>query len=378
MPKSITVSYEGKPSYSILLQQDYKKLPEEFGRLGYHTDRKVCIVTDFNLLNLHFNELENVIKSCFINVTSFSFPAGEAQKNLDTVQKLYEHLITHYFDRHDILIAFGGGVVGDLTGFTAATYLRGNYFIQIPTTLLSQVDSSIGGKTGVDFLQYKNMVGAFYQPKLVYMNLSLLHTLPKDQFVSGMGEILKHGLIKSKSYFLWLQQNNTKIMELQPDIIEEMIYNSCLIKRDVVERDPKENGERALLNFGHTIGHAVEKLSDFKLFHGHCVGVGMAAACRLSRDLGHISNGECENLLHTLTLFGLPIQVFELSAENILAATKSDKKMLAGKVKFILLESIGNAYINPTLTDAQILEGISSILYHPGTNTKGSGKAGEE
>ena len=157
------------------------------------TDRKVCIVTDFNLLNLHFNELENVIKSCFINVTSFSFPAGEAQKNLDTVQKLYEHLITHYFDRHDILIAFGGGVVGDLTGFTAATYLRGIDFIQIPTTLLSQVDSSIGGKTGVDFLQYKNMVGAFYQPKLVYMNLSLLHTLPKDQFVSGMGEILKHG-----------------------------------------------------------------------------------------------------------------------------------------------------------------------------------------
>ena len=377
MSKTIMVSYEGNPCYTIEIQKDFCLLPEKLKALGYG-NQKVCIISDSNVAAFYLEELKAMLATQFIYCTSFVFEAGEGSKNTDTVGAVYQHLIQHQFDRKDLLVALGGGVVGDLAGFAAATYLRGIDFIQIPTTLLSQTDSSIGGKTGVDFLQYKNMVGAFYQPKLVYMNLSLLHTLPKDQFVSGMGEILKHGLIKSKSYFLWLQQNNTKIMELQPDIIEEMIYNSCLIKRDVVERDPKENGERALLNFGHTIGHAVEKLSDFKLFHGHCVGVGMAAACRLSRDLGHISNGECENLLHTLTLFGLPIQVFELSAENILAATKSDKKMLTGKVKFILLESIGNAYINPTLTDAQILEGISSILYHPGTNTKGSGKAGEE
>ena len=342
--------------------QDYEKLPEELKNAGFGPDQKICIVTDTNLADLHLELLADTLKPYFDIVTSFCFPAGEEQKNLDTVQRLYEHLIINRFDRHDILIAFGGGVVGDLTGFTAATYLRGIDFIQIPTTLLSQVDSSIGGKTGVDFSQYKNMVGAFYQPRLVYMNLSLLRTLPAEQFVSGMGEILKHGLIKSGDYFNWLQEHDREIMDLQPDILEEMIYQSCLIKRGVVERDPKEKGERALLNFGHTIGHAVEKLSDFKLFHGHCVGIGMAAACRMSRDLGHISNDDCESILETLTHFGLPIQTTGLSADEILKTTKSDKKMLAGKVKFILLESIGHAYVNPDLSDTQILTGISSIL----------------
>ena len=205
MSKSITVSYEGSPCYDILLEQDFQKLKKKFEEIGYQKDQKVCIVTDSNLERLHLASLRENIKSCFDKLISFSFPAGEENKTLETVQKLYQVLINKHFDRHDLLIAFGGGVVGDLTGFTAATYLRGIDFIQIPTSLLSQVDSSIGGKTGVDFLQYKNMVGAFYQPKLVYMNLSLLQTLPKDQFISGMGEILKHGLIKSKDYFSSLQ-----------------------------------------------------------------------------------------------------------------------------------------------------------------------------
>lgn len=362
MSKSIIVSYEGKPCYPILLTQDYKSLPEELEKLNCRHDQKICIVTDIHVADLHLEALKGVLNTCFDTVTSFCFPAGEEQKNLNTVQKLYEHLIFHHFDRHDILVAFGGGVVGDLTGFTAATYLRGIDFIQIPTTLLSQVDSSIGGKTGVDFSKYKNMVGAFYQPRLVYMNLSLHHTLPKEQFVSGMGEILKHGLIKSNEYFRWLKKHHKEILALQPDVVEEMIYRSCLIKRGVVERDPREKGERALLNFGHTIGHAVETLSDFKLFHGQCVGIGMAGACQISRDLGHISGSECDSIIDTLTYFGLPNQIVGLTADEILRATKADKKMNAGKIKFILLEAIGCAYINPNLSDAQILSGISSIL----------------
>ena len=187
--------------------------------------------------------LKNILTKSFPQIFCYEFQAGEASKNTDTVNGVYEFLIQNHFDRHDLMIALGGGVVGDLTGFTAATYLRGIDFIQVPTSLLSEVDSSIGGKTGVDFMQYKNMVGVFYQPKLVYMNLNVLKTLPKDQLISGFGEILKHGLIRNHDYFL---------------------------KRDVVERDPKEKGERALLNFGHTIGHAVEKLSDFGLSHGVC------------------------------------------------------------------------------------------------------------
>lgn len=364
MSKSIAVSYEGNPCYEILLEQDFQKLKDTLQEPGYKKDRKVCIVTDSNLAKLHLKDFSDIIKSCFDYVISFSFPAGEENKTLETVQKLYQVLINKHFDRHDLLIAFGGGVVGDLTGFTAATYLRGIDFIQIPTSLLSQVDSSIGGKTGVDFLQYKNMVGAFYQPKLVYMNLSLLQTLPEDQFISGMGEILKHGLIKSSFYFYWLKEHKEEILNLEPAILEEMIFQSCLIKRDVVERDPKEKGERALLNFGHTIGHAVEKLSDFRLYHGHCVGIGIAASCFLSRELSHITEADYEMILETLNQFHLPTTVDELSAEDILDATKSDKKMQAGKIKFILIQEIGNAYIHSNLSDDQVLNGIASIRNH--------------
>lgn len=362
MSKLISVSYEGKPCYDIMLEQDFLKLPDAFLSLGYSKGQKACIVTDSNLAALHLPDLEKKLEAIFGRVISFVFPAGEEHKNLDTVQKLYQNLIEHYFDRHDVLIAFGGGVTGDLTGFAAATYLRGIDFVQIPTSLLSQVDSSIGGKTGVDFSRYKNMVGAFYQPRLVYMNLSLLHTLPKEQFISGMGEILKHGLIRSADYFEWILQREADIIRLAPDALEEMIYGSCRIKRGVVERDPKEKGERALLNFGHTIGHAIEKLSGFQLFHGQCVSIGMAAACRISRDQGHISDEECERILKALRRFGLPVSASGLLAEDILSASKSDKKMVAGKIKFILLKSVGDAYVNPDLSDQQILSGIVSVL----------------
>lgn len=362
MAKSINVSYEGRFCYEIVLEQDFHSLAEKLQRAGCEQTQKVCIVTDSNLGKLHLTELENKLKTFFHSVISFEFPAGEESKNLDTVQEVYETLIVNHFDRHDLLVAFGGGVVGDLTGFTASTYLRGIDFIQIPTSLLSQVDSSIGGKTGVDFSRYKNMVGAFYQPRLVYMNLSLLNTLPKEQYISGMGEILKHGLIKDKQYFKWMQENYEAIMSLDPLAVEEMVYRSCLIKREVVENDPKEKGERAFLNFGHTIGHAVEKLADFSLYHGQCVGIGMISASYISYTLGHITREEYESIVDTLKHFGFPLKVEKLKADEILSVTKSDKKMLAGKIKFVLLSSVGNAYINPNLSDEQILAGIASIL----------------
>ena len=246
MSKLIPVSYETKPCYDILLEQNFQMLLPTLQKIGYASSQKVCIVTDSNIASLYLEELTAILQTYFGSVISFSFPAGEENKTLFTVQNLYQTLIEEHFERRDILLAFGGGVTGDLTGFAAATYLRGIDFIQIPTSLLSQVDSSIGGKTGVDFSQYKNMVGAFYQPKLVYMNLSLLATLPKEQFVSGMGEIIKHGLIRSKGYFDWISKHTEQIVRLEPNVIEELIYESCLIKRGVVERDPKENGERVL------------------------------------------------------------------------------------------------------------------------------------
>lgn len=363
MSKTVPVSYEGKPCYKIKIEHNFCELINTMKDVGYESTQKVCVVTDSNLAELHLDGLVKLLSQHFDNVITFVFNAGESSKNMDTVQLLYQELIKKHFDRHDVLIAFGGGVVGDLTGFCAATYLRGIDFIQIPTSLLSQVDSSIGGKTGVDFLQYKNMVGAFYQPKLVYMNLSLLQTLSKDQFASGMAEIIKHGLIKDNDYYLWLRENSTRIMQLDADYLEEMVYKSCLIKRGVVECDPKEMGERALLNFGHTIGHAVEKLADFKLSHGQCVALGIAAAADISCKLGNIAPEAYEDIIEVLSVYDLPVKLSEdMTKEEILGTSKSDKKMEAGIIKFILLQNIGDAYIDKTLSDGQIQSGILSIL----------------
>jgi 3-dehydroquinate synthase len=262
--------------------------------------------------------------------------------------------------RHEV--ALGGGVVGDLTGFVAATYLRGVRFLQVPTTLLSMVDSSIGGKTGVDYKAYKNMVGAFHQPKLVYMNLSVLNSLPDREYYSGMGEIIKHGLIKDAAYYSWLKENHTDISNKKYEILEEMIYRSCLVKKAVVEKDPKELGDRALLNFGHTIGHSVEKLKNFTLLHGECVCVGMAAAAFISMKRDKITLQAYEDIIETIKLFREPVNICGLSAEQIYEVTKLDKKMDSDKIRFILLQDIGNSEIDPTVTKDEMLAAIHTII----------------
>ena len=358
MANLLPVTSEGKIIYSIKLTDTFSSLGEELQKLGYHEDQKLGIISDSNVFPLYGESIITELKKYFPNVFHYVFEAGEASKNTSTVNGVYEYLIQNHFDRHDLLIALGGGVVGDLTGFTAATYLRGIDFIQVPTTLLSQVDSSIGGKTGVDFMQYKNMVGAFYQPKLVYMNLNVLKTLPKEQLVSGFGEILKHGLIRKNQYFSWMNTHFNEILSLDYSTVETMIYESCMIKRDVVERDPKEKGERALLNFGHTIGHAIEKLSNFELSHGVCVGLGIVSASYISYRLGNLSREELTNIEETLQHFGLQTRIHHLKPQDILDATKLDKKMVGNSIKFILLQHPGDAYICRDLTDEQIMEGI--------------------
>lgn len=361
MATSIPVTAEGRQIYSIELTQDFLSLGAQLQSLGYQREQKICIVTDSNVGPLYGKEVQRLLSEYFDTVFIYSFEAGEAHKNLETVESLYEYLIVNHFERRDFLLALGGGVVGDLTGFTAATYLRGIDFIQLPTTLLSQVDSSIGGKTGVDFLQYKNMVGAFYQPRLVYMNLKTLQSLPKRQIISGMGEIIKHGLIKDAAYYQFLIKHQDAILSLNTEIVEEMIYRSCNIKREVVERDPTEKGERALLNFGHTIGHAIEKLCGFSLYHGECVGLGVLAAAYLSMQLGNITADELDDVRKCLVSFGFQTNISGLNPKEVLAATKSDKKMIGSQVKFILLKSIGEAYIYRELSDEQILEAVRYV-----------------
>lgn len=286
---------EKRKIYDICLDNSYGHLREKLEELGV-PGRKVCIVTDSQVAPLYLKEIANLCSGLASKVTHFVFEAGEASKNLTVIEKIYEKLIIEKFDRKDYIIALGGGVTGDMAGYAAATYLRGIDFIQLPTTLLSQVDSSIGGKTGVDFQQYKNMVGAFHQPALVYMNLNTLKTLDDRQLCAGMAEVIKHGLIKNSGYYEWIKAHTAMILEKDYDTLEHMIYESCLIKGGVVERDPKEQGERALLNFGHTIGHSVEKLKDFEWLHGECVALGMAAAAAISAGKGRISGDTCQDI----------------------------------------------------------------------------------
>lgn len=361
--KTITVNYENKPCYDIVLAEDFFSFSDTvFHVMNSDSTRKICVVSDSIVAKIYMKKIISLLKERFDTVISFIFEAGEASKNINTVQKLYEQLINNHFERHDFLIALGGGVVGDLTGFAAATYLRGIDFIQVPTSLLSQVDSSIGGKTGVDFMQYKNMVGAFYQPKLVYMSMEVFDTLPDQQFANGMAEEIKHGLIKNADYYQYMKENQTSILKKSPEQMMELLNVGCNIKRVVVENDPKEKGERALLNFGHTIGHAIEKLSDFRLYHGECVSLGMVAAAYLSVKKGHLSEDELHDIEHTLEAYHLPICVSGYSCDDVLAATKSDKKMIGGKIKFTLLRSIGDAYSDLSLTDQELLDAINYVV----------------
>lgn len=357
----LPVRFQGKHVYDIVLDRSFDGLAVELLKLSPR-DRKLCIVTDSNVASYYLKEVEAVASACFPDTVHFIFPAGEESKNLDTVKALYEMLVIHRFDRHDYLLALGGGVVGDLCGFAAATYLRGISFIQVPTTLLAQVDSSIGGKTGVDFDAYKNMVGAFHMPCLVYTNGSVLSTLSEEQFSSGMGEVMKHGLIRDGAYFKWLSDHLDAILQREVSVCGEMVEQSNRIKREIVERDPKELGERALLNFGHTLGHAIERLSEFGLPHGHCVALGCIAAMELSVNRGAISKEEPERLRKLMKRLHMPVTVSGLSCAEIIETTKNDKKMDSGAIRFILLHRVGEAYIDPTVTDEEMAAGLASIL----------------
>lgn len=359
--QKLLVKREGDFHYPIYFEEDFSNLAQALKEEGF-VGRKLCIVTDTNVFPLYHEAVKTALKEVSDDVFSFVFEAGEKNKNLDTVQTLYQRLIEQEMDRKGVLIALGGGVVGDLTGFASATYLRGIDFVQVPTTLLAQVDSSVGGKTGVDFLQYKNMVGAFHQPRLVYMNMSTLLSLPDREFACGMGEILKTGLICDGEFFQFVCDNHLSIHLRKLNILSRMIRRCCEIKAGVVERDPKEQGERALLNLGHTIGHAVEKLKDFQLLHGQCVGIGLVAAAFLSMNRGLLTKEEYKQVRNGCQSFELPLYVDSLQAEEVLRATKKDKKMELGHIKFILMDGIGKSFIDKTVTDEELLDAIREIL----------------
>ena len=362
MSERLTINYEKKPCYDIVFAESFAELTEELSKLNI-SEKKVCVVTDSHVKGLYGDEVMSLLTGkCKKNVI-YSFPAGEENKTLDTVREAYRFLIEEKFDRKDLLIALGGGVVGDVAGFIAATYLRGVDFVQIPTTLLAQADSSIGGKTGVDFDGFKNMVGAFYMPKLVYMNIATLKTLDDRQFYNGFAEVMKHGLIKDGTFYEWLLDKMYEICDRDTDTLLNMVQKSCMVKKLVVEKDPTEKGDRALLNFGHTIGHAIEKAKNFTLSHGECVALGSVAAAFISWKHEWLSMEEYYEIRDMFVPFNLPISVEGIDPEEILALTKSDKKVEGSKIKFILLKKVGKAVIDLNVTDDDILNAVKEILY---------------
>lgn len=362
MAQRLTVLMNKKPCYDIVFEQSFDSLIEELNALALE-NRRICIVTDSKVDSIYGEEVLQLLHGKCIKAVKYVFPEGEQNKNLDIVRDLYKFLIEEKLDRKDMLLALGGGVVGDLTGYAAATYLRGIDFVQVPTTLLAQTDSSIGGKTGVDFDGYKNMVGAFKMPKLVYMNLATLSTLDSRQYFAGFAEVMKHGLIKDALFYEWLIENMYEICERDLNVLEEMLVRSCTVKKLVVEKDPTEQGDRALLNLGHTIGHAIEKAKNFELYHGECVTLGIVAAAYISWKRELLSMDEYYEIRDMFVPFYLPISVDGINPEEILALTKSDKKMEAGKIKFILLKKIGKAVIDNTVTDEEILAAINEIYF---------------
>lgn len=364
MSKKITIHKENKPVYDIMIEKDYSGLENLLSGLTLEGHRAL-IIADTNS-NIHSAEVAEIISRHASFTDILILPPGENYKGLNTVQLIYSYLMEHHFDRKDFLFALGGGVIGDMTGFTAATYMRGISFVQLPTTLLSMVDSSIGGKTGVDFEGYKNIIGAFYQPKAVYINLKTLNTLPDREFYSGFGEIIKHGLILDHDYYDYLAAHCEEALARKSEVLEEVIYRSCQIKQQIVEDDPYEGGNRALLNFGHTIGHAVEKAMDFTMLHGECVAAGIAAAAYISFERGLVTGKELSGIIHILEQYHLPAAITlseqNLTQNTILSSIKNDKKMVSGKIRFILLEKLGKACIDTTVTEEEMLSAIKYIM----------------
>ena len=360
MSERLPIFYDKKPCYDIVFTQTFDELIPELQQLEH---RRVCIITDTKVDELYGDEVLKLLQGNCLKAVKYAFPSGEEHKNLDTVKEIYAFLIQEGFDRKDLLLALGGGVVGDTTGYVAATYLRGVDFVQVPTTLLAQTDSSIGGKTGVDFDGYKNMVGAFKMPKLVYMNLSVLKTLDDRQFFSGFAEIMKHGLIRDEILYQWLIEHMYEICDRELDVLQEMLIRSCTVKKLVVEKDPTEQGERALLNFGHTIGHAIEKYKNFELCHGECIALGAVAAAYISWKKNMLSMEEYYEIRDMYVPFNLPISIENIDPAEILRLTKSDKKMESGQIKFVLLKKIGKAVLDRTVTDEEILAAINEINF---------------
>ncbi|MCG8487615.1 MAG: 3-dehydroquinate synthase [Chromatiales bacterium] len=322
--------------------------------------RQVMVVSNETVAPLYLEQTLGALDG--YDVASCILPDGEQYKTLEMVNRIYSAMLEQRFTRQSTLVALGGGVIGDMTGFAAATYQRGVHFIQVPTTLLAQVDSSVGGKTGVNHPLGKNMIGAFYQPRLVLADTATLRTLDDRQFASGLAEVIKYGLIVDEPFFSWLEENMDGLLARDPALLAYAIQVSCRCKADVVEADEKEAGQRALLNLGHTFGHAIETGMGYgEWLHGEAVGTGMCMAADLSRRLGWMSQQDFDRTVKLIGRAKLPITPPKtLTPERFLELMAVDKKVMDGKLRLVLLKKIGQSLV----TDDFDLQKLEQTLQH--------------
>ncbi len=349
----------GERSYPIYIGSG---LLSKSGLIRQHVrGKQVMIVTNETVAPLYLDTVREVLGD--LQVNTVVLPDGEAYKTLDVLNRIFDALLEHRHNRTTTLIALGGGVIGDMTGFAAASYQRGVDFIQIPTTLLSQVDSSVGGKTGVNHPLGKNMIGAFHQPQAVIADTDTLKTLPARELSAGMAEVIKYGLICDADFLQWQASNIAGLMRGDGGLLAEAIYRSCADKARVVSADEREGGVRAILNLGHTFGHAIESHQGYgNWLHGEAVASGMVMAADLSCRLGHISRDDVERITKLIADAGLPVTgPSDMTDDDYVSRMLVDKKVLDGKIRLVLLKNVGEAYITDDVPKAQLLATLYSL-----------------
>lgn len=352
----------GNRSYDIQIAPGLlDRLGRECTRLKL--SRRCAIITDTNVGRRYAKTAFNSLATAGFAPALIIVQPGEGAKDLKMVQACYDQLAVHRLERKSFIVALGGGVVGDLAGFVAATYLRGIAFLQVPTTLLAQVDSSVGGKVGVNLKAGKNLVGAFYQPKLVGCDLDTLKTLPDREFRAGLAEVIKYGVIYDAELFGQIERRLPKLLQRDPKTLATVIARCCEIKAEVVGQDETESGLRAILNFGHTIGHAIENISGYgKYLHGEAIAIGQVAVAKLSREILGLPEGDVARIENLFQRVGLPVQI-RLNAprrQKLLRAMRLDKKVSGGEIKFVLAKRIGKVVWGQCVPENQILQALDS------------------
>jgi 3-dehydroquinate synthase len=355
--RSLTVAL-GERGYPIHIG------PDLLGRadlvLPHLTAGSVAVISNTTVAPLYMARFTTPLRGAGVAVTEIVLPDGEAYKTLDTLDQVFDGLLRAHCERKTALIAIGGGVIGDLTGFAAATYLRGVPFIQVPTTLLSQVDSSVGGKTGVNHALGKNMIGAFYQPRLVLADTDTLATLPDAELAAGLAEVIKYGLIRDLPFLEWLESHMPALVARDTGALIEAIERSCRNKAEVVAEDEHEGGVRALLNLGHTFGHAIETAAGYgNWLHGHAVAAGALLAAETSRGLGWIGEADVARITELFRCAGLPLQAPNFGVERYLELMAKDKKVEAGRIRFVLLKALGEAVVSAAVPPELLREVLS-------------------